>query len=735
MVATVVGDGGATRRRAEARVAELVPRLRLLEPLACLALAGHAVAVQVVATDAVASVYLVAAVLLAVAATAGLLGWRDLSAVTVRVALVIALGFVLMALRVDGSGYILLWYFVVVAVYPGALPRRAGLVVAVIVPLVYLGLVPLDAADGPLPVAAMRAVALALIAVFVNLTAAAFREAVAERDDALATLRTFADATPAGLGFWDTDLRFRWLNATLADISGLAVADHLGRRVGEVPGVPEPFLVQLERVRSTGRPVDGVEIAEGDRIWRTSCFPVGSAEGVIGIGAVIIDVTAEREAARALSHSATHDALTGLPNRDLFSDRVEVALAEASRGDEHVAVVLCDLDRFNLLNESLGHAAGDDLLVAASARLTGVVRTGDTVARLGGDEFGILVAELGDPGQALVHAERVCRALREPFRLGDRQVTSTGSVGIAVSAPGEYDAEGLLRDADVAMYQAKHAGRDQVAVFDPQVRRGTSERFELAGDLRHAVATGEIEVVYQPIFDVGGGTVAGLEALARWERPTFGPVPPVTFIPLAEDLGLVAELGEQVLRSACTAVRQWRAETSLPLVVAVNISGIQLADPAFAATVARVLDDVGLPASALELEVTESVLMADVGVAGERLAELRDLGVSLAIDDFGTGYSSLAYLRDLPVNVLKIDRSFTAALPDDRPLVALVTDLARAIGATTVVEGVETRDQLRAVADLGCDQAQGFYLSKPLPRDAVSGYLGEAAGRARSRVS
>lgn len=735
MVATVVGNGGGPRRRAEARVADLVPRVRLLEPLACLALAGHAVAVQVVATNAVASGYLLAALLLAVAATAGLLGWRGPWAVATRVALIVSFGFVLMALRAEGSGYILLWYFVVVAVYPGTLPRRAGMAVAVVVPLVYLGLVPLDAADGPLPVAVMRAVALALIAVFVHLTASAFREAVAERDDALATLRTFADATPAGLGYWDTDLRFRWLNAALAEATGLDVADHLGRRVDEVPGVPGLVLVNLERVRGTGRPVDGVEIVEGDRVWRSSYFPVGSAEGVIGIGAVIIDVTAEREAAHALSHSATHDALTGLPNRDLFSDRTEVALAEASRGGEHVAVVLCDLDRFNLLNESLGHAVGDDLLVAAARRLAGVVRTGDTVARLGGDEFGILVAELGDPDQALVHAERVCRALREPFRLGDRQVTSTGSVGIAVSAPGEYDAEDLLRDADVAMYQAKHAGRDQVAVFDPQVRRGTSERFELAGDLRRAVAVGEIAVVYQPIFDVDGGAVAGLEALARWERPGFGPVPPVTFIPLAEDLGLIAELGEQVLRSACEAVLQWRAETSRPLVVAVNISGMQLADPVFPAIVAHVLEDVGLPASALELEVTESVLMTDVGVAGERLTELRDLGVSLAIDDFGTGYSSLAYLRDLPVNVLKIDRSFTAALPDDRPMVAFVTDLARAIGATTVVEGVETRDQLRAVADLGCDQAQGYYLSRPLPHDAVSGYLDGRAGPARSRVS
>lgn len=735
MVATVVGNGGESRRRAEARVADLVPRLRLLEPLVCLALAGHAVAVQVVATDTVASGYLVAALLLGVAATAGLLGWRGPSAVMTRVALIVSVGFVLMALRVEGSGYILLWYFVVVAVYPGASPRRAGMAAAAIVPLAYLALVPLDAADGPLPVAVMRAVTLALIAVFVHLTANAFSEAVAERDDALATLRTFADATPAGLGYWDTDLRFRWLNATLAEVTGLDVADHLGRRVDEVPGVPGPVLVNLERVRSTGRPVDGLEITEGDRVWRTSYFPVGSAEGVIGIGAVIIDVTAERDAARALSHSATHDALTGLPNRDLFSDRIEVALAEASRGGEHVAVVLCDLDRFNLLNESLGHAAGDDLLVAAARRLTGVVRTGDTVARLGGDEFGILVAELGDPDQALVHAERVCRALRDPFRLGDRLVTSTGSVGIAVSAPEEYDAEGLLRDADVAMYQAKHAGRDQVAVFDPQVRRGTSERFELAGDLRRAVAAGEIVVVYQPIFDVDGGTVAGLEALARWERPGFGPVPPVTFIPLAEDLGLVAELGEQVLRSACEAVRQWRAETSRPLVVAVNISAVQLADPAFPATVARVLEEVGLPASALELEVTESVLMADVGVGGERLTELRDLGVSLAIDDFGTGYSSLAYLRDLPVNVLKIDRSFTAALPGDRPMVAFVTDLARAIGATTVVEGVETHDQLLAVADLGCDQAQGYYLSRPLPHAAVSGYLGGGPAPARSRVS
>ena len=726
------GGVGAPRVESDAPRQAVPHRLRMLEPLACLALAGHGLAVQVVTTEQALPTMLLAALVLAGLGIAGVLGWRSPLAVSIRLGVIVLLGFVLMALREEGSGYFLLWYFVVVAVHPLVLPREIGRMVAVVVPVAYLLLVPLDAADGPLPVALLRAVALALIAVFVHSAGMAFRDAVTERDGALALLHTYVDATPVGLGHWDTDLRFRWLNNALADVSGLPVAEHVGRTVAEVPGLPMTVASNLRRVLSSGEAVHDVELTARNRVWNSSYFPVRNGSLLLGVGGVVIDVTAQREAARALSHSATHDALTGLPNRTLFRDRLEVALAQAERGGRGVAVLFCDVDRFKMINDSLGHAAGDLLLRTAAQRLTEVVRGGDTVARLGGDEFALLCNRVADVEEARSVGERVCAVLREPILVGGRMITSTMSVGVAMCTPGDTDAEGFLQDADVAMYQAKDAGRDQVAVFDTRLRRTAGERLEFHTALRTAVARGGIEVAYQPVVRLGGGAaghdgLVGLEALARWERPGHGAVQPVTFIPMAEDLGLIHALGEHVLRTACAAVRDWRNETGLPLTVAVNMSALQLAEAGCVTLVASVLDAVGLPAAALEIEITESILMLDVEASLRRLAELRELGVSVAVDDFGTGYSSLAYLRDLPVDVLKIDKSFTHRLPADRAMFAFIVELARAIGATTVVEGVETRAQLDLATEIGCDQAQGFYLSRPLPHAAVPDYLRQGA--------
>ena len=708
-----------------------VPRqLRLLEPLACLALAAHGFAVQLVAAENAVPPMLAAVAVLVGVGAAGLLGWRAPWAVMARLGVITALGFMLMALGEEGSGYILLWYFVVVAVYPLVLPQRASSLVALVVPVSYLLLVPLDAADGPLPVALLRAVALAVIAVFVHAAATAFRDAVADRDSALVTLYTFAEATPVGLGFWDRGLRARWLNTALAELSDLSAPEHVGRRMTETLGFSPVLALNLRRVLATGRSVDDVELAAEGRTWTSSYFPVRNGPRLLGVGSVVIDVTGQREAEKALTHSATHDALTGLPNRALFSDRLLVALAQAERTGSLVAVLFCDVDRFKMINDSLGHSAGDALLRQVGARLATVVRQGDTVARLGGDEFALLCTDVAGVDEARAVGERVCAVLREPIQVGPRLLTSTMSVGVAVAEPGERDVADLLRDADVAMYQAKDAGRDQVAVFDATLRVSASERLELHGDLRGAIAAGQIDVAYQPVIRLadmnGNGArdgVVGLEALARWRRDGHGDVSPAAFIPMAEDLGLIHALGEHVLRTACAQLAQWREETGLPLTVAVNMSALQLADHGCVDLVADVLRDVGLPPGALELEITESVLMLDVEQSLRRLAELRELGVSVAVDDFGTGYSSLAYLRDLPVDVLKIDRSFTSRLPADRAMFSFIVELARAIGATTVVEGVETDEELRLVVELGCDQAQGFYLSRPLTPDAVRDFL------------
>ncbi len=703
------------------------PRLRILEPVACLALAGHGLAVQVVATDRTMSAMVVASAVLTALGLAGLLGWRSGLAATVRLVTVLALASWLMASGAEGTGYMLLWHFVVAAVYPLVLPPMLSPWTAALVPAAYLALVPLDAADGPLPVALLRAVALAVIAAFASSAAHAFRAVVWDRDSALATLRTFVAATPVGLGYWDLALRSRWVNGALAELSGNPAGDHVGRPVAEESGLPPAFAVNLHRAAVTGRAVEGVELSRDGRVWSSSYFPVRDGAHALGVGSVVIDVTEQREAQRALAYSATHDALTGLPNRSLFGDRLGVALAQAERAGDLVAVVFCDLDRFKMVNDSLGHAAGDVMLQVAAERLSAVVRVGDTVARLGGDEFALLCTAVADVDEARAVAERVCAAMREPIPVGERLITSTLSVGVAVTQPGERDVAGLLRDADVAMYQAKDAGRDQVAVFDASLRVTAGERLEFHTALRAAVDRGEITVVYQPVLrlhgDGQGDDVVGLEALARWKRPGFGDVPPTAFIATAEDLGLIHVLGEHVLRTALEALVAWRAESGLPLVAAVNMSALQLADARCVDMVARVLEEVGLPPSALELEITESVLMLDVEQSLRRLAELRTLGVSVAVDDFGTGYSSLAYLRDLPVDVLKIDRSFTMHLPADRPMVEFIVELARAIGATTVVEGVETAEQLALIRGIGCDQAQGYFLSHPLAPQDVAPFL------------
>ena len=708
-------------------------RLRLLEPLVCLALAGHGLAVQVVGTHHTASTILWAAGLLAVLGVAGLLGWRAPWAATVRAVAVLGLGYALMAFGVEGSGYFLLWFFVLAAVYPLVLPSRASVALIVAVPVAYLLLVPLDAADGPVPVAMLRAVSLALIGVFVHWAATGYREAVSDRDSALAFLDTYVDTAPVGLGFWDVDLRYRRLNSALAALSGLPVSRHLGRSVLDLPEMSPVLALHLRGVLESGESEHDIELTSGDRTWMASCFPVRNGPRLLGVGAVAMDVTEQRRIADALTHSATHDPLTGLPNRALFTDRLTVALEHAERTGTAVAVICCDIDRFKVLNDSLGHGQGDDVLRLMAGRLVATMHPDCTVARLSGDGFAVLCVEVDDVAGATSVGERMRSAAREPTVLADRTVTSTVSVGVTVSTPGERDAAGVLRDADMAVYQAKDAGRDRVAVFDARLRGGASERFEFHAALRHAVENQEITVAYQPVLALSGdgdGTgarpaVVGLEALARWNLPGRGDVPPAVFIPMAEDLGLIHALGEQVLRDACTAVRAWRQETGLPLTVAVNLSSRQLEASDCVAVVAEVLDDVGLPASALVLEITESVLMLDVQNSLRQLGGLRALGVSVAIDDFGTGYSSLAYLRDLPVDIIKIDRSFTSRLPSDETLFVFMVDLAQALGATTVVEGVETRQQLAAVTRVRCDQAQGYFLSRPLVVGAVAAYLGD----------
>jgi diguanylate cyclase (GGDEF)-like protein len=431
--------------------------------------------------------------------------------------------------------------------------------------------------------------------------------------------------------------------------------------------------------------------------------------------------TAERSEAR-LVFQATHDSLTGLPNRQMMEQHLARLLEEAPIDDTHVALLFLDLDRFKLVNDTLGHSHGDELLVKVADRLRSNVRPTDLVTRIGGDEFMIVLGRVVSISQALELANRLRFCLRAPFIVNGMEFFVSASIGLAFASgddPGAT-AEVLVRDADTAMYQAKDAGRDAVAVFNESMRTRMSERVELEHDLRNAVALDQLHLVYQPIVRLPQGPIEGVEALVRWAHPTQGVIPPTKFIPLAEESGLIKEIGNWVLDEAVSQVAAWRRHSPdmADLYVSVNLSGAQLHDAGVVNRVAEALTINGVDGSALCLELTESVVMEDPIAAAAILSDLRRLGVRLAIDDFGTEYSSLAYLKRFPVTTLKIDKSFVDSLvhPDssDASLVAAVVAMARALGVATIAEGVETPLQSRRLIELGCDSVQGYLYSRPV---------------------
>jgi diguanylate cyclase (GGDEF)-like protein/PAS domain S-box-containing protein len=406
-----------------------------------------------------------------------------------------------------------------------------------------------------------------------------------------------------------------------------------------------------------------------------------------------------------IRHRALHDDLTGLPNRSLFTDRLDQALRRRQRTGTDVAVLFVDLDRFKLVNDTLGHEAGDDVLVEVSQRLRAAVREGDTVARLSGDEFTILCDDLDGAEAAVAVARRVMDFLGAPMT--SHNVFVRASIGIAVAGDEHDTAGAVLRDADVALYRSKERGRNRFELFDAASREEVVQRVELERALRAALGAGDLRLAYQPKVNVSTGRVIGAEALVRWEHPERGPVPPLEFVSLAEETGLIGALGGWVLLEACQQAATWGV-----MPVAVNLSAHQLNDPGLPALVRGVLLETGIDPSLLTLEITESILMNDAESTIETVRSLKELGVRLAIDDFGTGYSSLSYLKRFAVDELKVDRSFTAGVgndAEDTAIVSAVVNLARTLGLVAVAEGVETAGQLAALADLGCEMAQGFY--------------------------
>jgi diguanylate cyclase (GGDEF)-like protein len=421
-----------------------------------------------------------------------------------------------------------------------------------------------------------------------------------------------------------------------------------------------------------------------------------------------------------LAHNALHDGLTGLPNRTLLIDRLEQFTNSPSRYRRRFAVLFIDIDRFKSVNDLSGHAAGDALLVAVAARLRGVIRAGDTLARLGGDEFVILCPDLSEPEtEAAAVAERVAAVVAQPFRLGEPSQDHfvTASVGVGIVGAGD-NAESVLSRADAAMYAAKNRGGGRYQIYDDTIDRSLRRRPELLNDLRGAAERGELSLHYQPVVELASDRVAWLEALTRWDHPRFGRVGPDEFIPLAEESGVIIDLGRWVIARAVEDCARWIESGRRGVGVAVNVSGRQFSDDGLADFVARAIAMAGIDPALVTLEITESVLVSSESATQQALDALKKIGIRLAIDDFGTGYSSLAYLRRLPIDVLKVDRSFVSGLGgggNDAAIVNAMVELARSLRLAVVAEGVETRAELEMVRRAGCDEAQGYLLGRPGP--------------------
>jgi diguanylate cyclase (GGDEF)-like protein/PAS domain S-box-containing protein len=504
------------------------------------------------------------------------------------------------------------------------------------------------------------------------------------------------------LGYSDEEIR-GW------DVMGLVHPDDFDRAAETFaalltsPGVSDPIEMRVRH-------------AEGGYRWIEAVANNLSLDPAVG-GIVVNsrDVTERKRAQEVLAQRAVSDGLTGLPNRMLLMDRLASALARTERSGRATAVLFLDLDHLKLVNDSLGHGAGDQVLLTVASRLQSVLRRGDTAARVGGDEF-VLCCEGDD--EPLEIADRVAGALAEPVVIEDHQLTVTASIGITLASDASRAPEELLRDADTAMYRAKQRGRARAEVFHHSMRTRSLDRLEQHFDLRRALASKQFRVTYQPIVSLGNGHLVGAEALVRWAHPRRGIVSPAEFIPAAEETGLIEQLGAWVLNEACLEAANWNRDLAHTVGVSVNLSARQLADAQLPELIGRALESSGLDPACLCLEITESLLLDEPDSVAKRLEQLSALGVDVAIDDFGMGHSSLTYLKRFAVDVLKIDRAFLAGIEetgDNRAIVDAVVALGTNLGLTVIAEGVETVEQLATLKSLGCDLAQGFYFAVPLP--------------------
>ncbi len=528
--------------------------------------------------------------------------------------------------------------------------------------------------------------------------------------------------SPAGEQLWQ-DMWFDLSQSSVFDVTCEEDRDRLRELLWAVSGNSGEIVT--DEIRLLKCPTD----LRHFEVILNNCSSVPGIEGVV---MTCHDISERRTLLEQLSFQAYHDSLTGLPNRLLFMHRLERAVNRAERSHGLTGILFLDLDNFKIINDSLGHQIGDQLLIAVAERLQSCVREKDTVARLGGDEFTIVMENVHSNQDVLLAVERIRARLAEPVEIDGRQVVADISIGIVISEGGQDQPQDLMKNADTAMYQAKIAGKGQYVVFDRSMKHLAIERLDMETDMRRAIEKGEFRVHFQPILRISDGSVAELEALVRWEHPTRGMISPAMFIPLAEETGLIVPLGTWVMRESCRQLVRWHEEFPAlkSMGISVNLSGRQLVDSGLVDSVQRVIRETGLDSRLIKLEITESIMMQDIPLTILRLRELYELGVRLAVDDFGTGYSSLCYLNDFPVDTLKIDRAFVQRLgqqPEDQAIVEAIITLGKNLSMHVTSEGIETDEQLQILRDLQCDLGQGFLFSKPLDVLRMDKYLASAA--------
>jgi diguanylate cyclase (GGDEF)-like protein/PAS domain S-box-containing protein len=546
-----------------------------------------------------------------------------------------------------------------------------------------------------------------------------------EKDRAIVTLNSIGDAVLCT----DVSGNITYLNLVAETMTGWQREEAIGRPLAEVFQIidgstrkpaRDPMEMAVEQNRTVGLTVncvlvrrDGFESAIED-----SAAPIHDRAGQV-IGAVIVfhDVSAARAMSFQMTYAAQHDVVTNLPNRVLLKDRISQAIALARRQSRSIAILFLDLDRFKNINDSLGHATGDNVLQSVSKRLLAGVRGSDTVSRQGGDEFVILLSEIAYPEAAATSARKVLISLNAPHSIEGKELHVNACIGISVYPEDGEDAETLIKNADTAMYHAKERGRNCFQFFKAEMNLKAVERQSIEAGLRCALEKKEFLLHYQPKVNLDTREITGIEALIRWQHPDRGLLLPAQFVPIAEDCGLILQIGRWVLREACGQARAWQDAGLPPVRIAVNVSPIEFRDSGFVKGVRTILSETGLEARYLELELTEGVLMADAKSTDSLLQELKTMGIHLAVDDFGTGYSSLSYLRQFPIDVLKIDQSFVHQITSnssDSPIVSAIISMGKSLKHIVVAEGIETREQRAYLQTQSCAEGQGYFFSRPL---------------------